>query len=146
MGLLRMYREETMKQTFVINIEYDDIYRTICDWAKEPQCVICNKYFISKDQKANVGDNVFFKCLHYWYKGIAAKGTVEHVEDNCIEVKFVVVINPKERPLLCLADLENVLPNKNWKDRYSDILLDYDEAQILNDKWEMLLQSNNSIE
>ncbi len=38
--------------------------------------------------------------------------------------------------------VEEVLPNKNWKDRYSDIRLDAEEAQILSDKWDMYLEKN----
>lgn len=68
----------------------------------------------------------------------------ELVEDNSVDVKFIVAINPKEQPILSISELEKVLPNKNWKDRYNRIVLDFDEAQILNDTWELFMKTNNN--
>ena len=135
-----------MEQTFVVDIGYDDQYRIISDWVNETQELqgyITKEVVLLKDQRANVGDTVYFRCLHYWYKGIIAMGVVDElVDDNCIDVKFVVAINPKEKPILSIAELEKVLPNKNWKDRYDRILLDFDEAQILDDTWELFMKTN----
>lgn len=130
-----------MKQTFVVDIGYDDQYRIICDLVNEPiepHSYLTKEVLLLKNQRANVGDTVYFRCLHYWYKGIIAMGVVDElVEDNCVDVKFVVAINPKEKPILSIAELEKVLPNKNWGDRYTHIELNDDEAQVLNDTWEL---------
>ena len=132
-----------MKQTFVVDISYDSQYKILSDYVGKPQCECNMEILLRKDQRANIGDIVFFRCLHYWYKGIAAKGLVEEVVDqNCVDVRFTILINPEEHPFLSFSELEEVLPNKNWKDRYSDIRLDADEAQILNDKWDMYLEKN----
>lgn len=137
---------DEMKQTFVVDIGYDDQYRIISDWVNETQELqgyITKEVLLLKNQRANVGDTVYFRCLHYWYKGIIAMGVVDElVDDNCIDVKFVVAINPKEKPILSIVELEKVLPNKNWKDRYDRILLDFDEAQILDDTWELFMKTN----
>jgi hypothetical protein len=56
-----------MKQTFVVDIGYDDQYRTICDLVNEPiepQSYLTKKVVLLKDQRANVGDTVYFRCLH----------------------------------------------------------------------------------
>lgn len=136
---------DEMKQTFVVDIGYDDQYRTICDLVNEPlepHSYLTKEVVLLKDQRANVGDTVYFRCLHYWYKGIIAMGGVDElVDDNCIDVKFVVAINPKEKPIMSIAVLEKVLPNKNWKDRYDCIVLDFDEAQILDDTWELFMKT-----
>ena len=136
-----------MKQTFVVDINYDDEYRIIYDCvnkAQELQGYLTKEVLLLKDQRANVGDTVYFRCLYYWYKGIIAMGVVDElVEDNCVDVKFVVAINPKEQPFLSITELEQVLPNKNWKDRYDHIVLDIDEAQILDDTWNLFMKTNN---
>lgn len=133
-----------MRQTFIADIEFDDRYRIFCDYVGKPDCYCEKEVLLLKGQKANIGDTVFFRCLHYWYKGIVAKGFVcEIVEDNRVNVEFNVTINPKEKPLLSLAELEEILPDKNWKDRYSHILLNADEALKLSDKWESFLERNN---
>lgn len=132
-----------MKQTFVVDITYDSRYKIISDYVGKLQCECNMEILLRKDQRANIGDIVFFRCLHYWYKGIAAKGLVEGIVDkNCVDVRFTIVINPEEHPFLSFSELEEVLPNKNWKDHYSDIRLDVDEAQILSDKWDMYLEKN----
>lgn len=133
-----------MNQTFMVNINYDSAYKALYDFVEKRQWECTRTTLLRIDQRVNIGDVVYFRCLHYWYKGIAAKGLVEEIVDqNCVEVKITKVINPEEHPFLSLNELEELLPNKNWKDRYSDIRLDADEAQILSDKWNMYLEENN---
>lgn len=136
-----------MKQTFVVDIGYDNQYRIICDLVNEPlepHSYLTKEVVLLKDQRANVGDTVYFRCLHYWYKGIIAMGVVDElVEDNCVNVKFLVTINPKEQPILSISELEKVLPNKNWKDRYNHIVLDFNEAQILDDTWGLFIKAQH---
>jgi hypothetical protein len=42
--------------------------------------------------------------------------------------RFAIVINPEEHPFLSFSELEEALPNKKWKNCYSDIRLDVDET------------------
>lgn len=136
-----------MNQTFMVNINYDSAYKALYDFVEKRQWECTRTTLLRIDQRANIGDVVYFRCLHYWYKGIIAKGVVDElVEDNCVDVKFIVAINPKEQPILSIAELEKVLPNKNWKDRCDYITLDIDEAQILDDTWKLFMKTNNNDE
>lgn len=135
-----------MKQTFVVDIEYDSQYKILSDYVGRPQCYSNLKVPLPNDAKADVGDTVFFRCNHYWYKGIAAKGFVSELiegKGNWVDVRFTVMINPEEKPLLSIKELEESLPNINWKDRHCSILLEANDAEIFNDRWEMFLQANN---
>lgn len=133
-----------MRQTFIADIEYDDQYKILCDYVGKSDCYCDKEVLLLKGQEAKIADTVFFRCLHYWYKGIVAKGFVyDIVEDNCVNVRMTVIINPEEKPLLSLAEQDEILPDKDWKDHYSHVLLNADEALILSDRWESFLKKNN---
>ena len=129
-----------VKQTFVTDILYDSQYKILCDYVGKPDCECSLDVPLPIDQNAEIGDTVYFRCLHYWYKGIVAKSFINQiVESNVVEVRFSAIINPKRHSILSLSELEEILPNKGWNDRHAHILLDTDEAQLLNSRWDLLI-------
>ena len=119
-------------------------YNLLLDNSKEDLEV---KEYMKDGQYAEVGDRAYFVMLHYWDKGICACGKitdVRQIKDQYVAwIKLTLMINPKEKPILPLKDIQAAIPNFDWLNSPSGTHLLKMYANKLESLWNLHIVSND---
>ena len=111
--------------------------------------------FIVKDyDKIKEGDRFYLMKLGYGANGIVASGEITSnplkstlIQDDTWEVliEFQIMLNPDALPLLDKQTLKEEIPDFDWAEDTSGVVLNDEQASKLEDLWQNFLDSNQHL-